>query len=148
MFCTHLIPDMNSPGYYRIFTEESGLKPNESISLRVPVIEKELKSTKNPTEFVTNRLSSLKIQQRTADLTNLVPTFSKIGSFLIKNETKFVQVFGQVGSSEEFNNIISMLDRHMTICVTWKGLVYDNNLSLQRITYGQHFIQLRNLYEP
>lgn len=64
----------------------------------------------------------------------------------MKNETKFIGAVSQIGNNEEFNNIVSTRDSHMTLMLTWKAIVSDNN-SVQRQAYGQHFVQLRNLYE-
>lgn len=75
-----------------------------------------------------------------------MPTTARLDNFLLKNETKFIGVIRQGGNSEEFNNITSMYDPHMTVALTWKAIVSDNS-SAQRIAYGQHFVQLRNLYE-
>lgn len=78
---------------------------------------------------------------------NAIPAVCQIGSFLMKHETKYIGITGQGGlNNEEFNNIISNNDQHMTIVLTWKAVVSDNS-SAQRQAYGQHFLQLRNLYE-
>lgn len=82
----------------------------------------------------------------TAYLEHAIPDIEQIGSFLMKHETKFIGVIGQVGNNEEFNNIVSTSDPHMTIILTWRAIVSDNS-SLQREAYGQHFLQLRSLYE-
>lgn len=121
----------------------------ESISFRCSLEEKtaESKATTSvdPTQFVRNRLSILPIKH-VLNVEKFVPDTANVGSFLMKHETKFIGVIGQVGNSEEFNNIVSTVDPHMTIAVTWKANVCDNS-SVQRIAYGQHFVQLRNLYE-
>lgn len=64
----------------------------------------------------------------------------------MKNETKFIKVLNQISNSEEFNQIVSTFDPHMTLVLTWSAIVSDNN-SAQRTTFGQHFVQLRNIYE-
>lgn len=121
----------------------------ESISFRCSLEEKsaESKATTNAdaTQFVRNRLSILPIKQ-VPNVEKFVPDAANVGSFLMKHETKFIGIIGQVGNSEEFNNIVSTVDPHMTVAVTWKANVCDNS-SVQRIAYGQHFVQLRNLYE-
>lgn len=119
----------------------------ESISLRCSLEEKsiESKTPTNPIQFVHNRLSILPIKQ-VPNVEKYVPNTANVGSFLMKHETKYIGIIGQMGNSEEFNNIVSTVDPHMTIAVTWKASVCDNS-SVQRIAYGQHFIQLRNLYE-
>lgn len=130
---------------------EGGLRMTESISFRCSLEEKSEESTKkmsmatDPAQFVRNRLSILPIK-RIPDAEKLVPNTANVGSFLMKHETKYIGIIGQLGNSEEFNNIVSTIDRHMTIALTWKANVCDNS-SVQRIAYGQHFVQLRNLYE-
>lgn len=64
----------------------------------------------------------------------------------MKHETKFIKVMNQISNSEEFNQIVSTFDPHMTLVLTWSAMVNDNN-STQRTTVGQHFVQLRNIYE-
>lgn len=156
--------DLQSPGYERIFEKDCGLKSTDSLGFRIPLIETSNASSAIPPqsvtakEFINNKLSNLQIKSIDDNSSSsssssileppLPPTIKSINSFLMKHETKFIGIFGQqVGSNnEEFNNIISNDDKHMTLCITWKTKINDNN-SMQRITYGQHFIQLRNLYE-
>ena len=140
---------MQSPGYNRIFNKdgETGLRTTESISFRCSLLEKP-KSTQiaqSPTEFIRQRLSTLDVK-RCANVEKIIPDVRSLGSFLMKNETKFIGALGQTGNSEEFNNIVSTYDPHMTVALTWKAVVSDNS-SVQRHTYGQHFVQLRHLYE-
>lgn len=99
----------------------------------------------DPAQFVRKRLSTLPIKQ-IPNVAKFVPDTANVGSFLMKHETKYIGIIGQLGNSEEFNNIVSTVDPHMTITLTWKANVCDNS-SVQRIAYGQHFVQLRNLYE-
>lgn len=99
----------------------------------------------DPALFVRNRLSTLPIKQ-IPNVAKCVPDTTNVGSFLMKHETKYIGIIGQLGNSEEFNNIVATVDLHMTIALTWKANVCDNS-SIQRIAYGQHFVQLRNLYE-
>lgn len=139
--------DLQSPGYNRLINEGKGLRLNESVGFRV-LLEKSEKRTMpvtTPLDFVRNRLSSIVIKQ-IANVDRDIPSASNLGSFLMKNETKFIGVLKQVNNSEEFNQIVSMADPHMTLALTWSATVSDNN-SAQRITFGQHFVQLRNIYE-
>lgn len=119
----------------------------ESISLRCSLEEKSIESATiiDSNQFVRSRLSRLPIKS-VPNIEKYVPSTTKLSSFLMKHETKYIGIIGQVGNSEEFNSIVSMVDPHMTIALTWKANVCDNS-SVQRIAYGQHFIQLRNLYE-
>lgn len=136
-----------------VATTEGGLRMTETISFRCSLEEKSIASTTttttttftDPTKFVRNRLSILPIK-KVPNIAKYVPDTSNVGSFLMKHETKYIGIIGQLGNSEEFNNIVSTVDPHMTIALTWKANVCDNS-SVQRIAYGQHFVQLRNLYE-
>lgn len=98
-----------------------------------------------PLEFIQNRLSHLPIKP-IAKVYDTVPNPTNFQSFLMKNETKFIGLLKQTSNSEEFNQIVSMFDPHMTLALTWTATVNDNN-SAQRTTCGQHFVQLRNIYE-
>jgi trafficking protein particle complex subunit 8 len=97
-------------------------------------------------KYVASKLSNITISAADGNKAFL-KNFTPIGSFLIKNETKYIQVFNQNANTEEFNSILSSVDKHMTVWVTWQAVVCDSN-SVRRQTNGQHFIQLRNLYEP
>lgn len=138
--------DLQSPGYNRIIHEGGGLRINESISFRCALNKIDMVSNTTSTlEFIRNRLSTLIIKQ-IPNIDNIVPNTSNLGSFLMKNETKYIGVIRQINNSEEFNNIVSTHDPHMTVMLTWKAIVTDNN-SVQRIAFGQHFVQLRHLYD-
>lgn len=136
---------MQSPGLNRVFDENGGLRSTERIDLRFSLTEYQNKTTLDPTEFINDRLSQLTIVP-TKGIDSAIPSLAKIGSFLMKNETKYIGVLGQTGNNEDFNNIVSNLDRHLCVILTWKAIVHDNS-SLQRSAFGQHFVQLRNLYE-
>lgn len=139
--------DLQSPGYNRIINENKGLRINESIGLRCCLEKNDEQKTRptDPSTFIRNRLSSLTIKP-TAIVERDIPPASSLSSFLMKNETKFIKVLNQISNSEEFNQIVSTFDPHMTIVLTWSAIVSDNN-SAQRTTFGQHFVQLRNIYE-
>lgn len=141
------ISDLQSPGYSRIINENKGLRLNESIGFRCLLAknEKPTMVTTTPVDFIRNRLSSIVIKPL-ANVDRDIPSASNLGSFLMKHETKFIGILKQGSNSEEFNQIVSMADPHMTIALTWSATVNDNN-SAQRITFGQHFVQLRNIYE-
>lgn len=141
------IPDLQSPGYSRLINENKGLRLNESIGFRCLLEKNEKRSARaiTPLDFIRNRLSSLVIKPST-NVDRDIPSASNLGSFLMKNETKFIGVMKQVNNSEEFNQIVSMADPHMTFAITWSATVSDNN-SAQRVTFGQHFVQLRHIYE-
>lgn len=139
--------DLQSPGCSRIINKDKGLRINESIGFRC-CLEKNIEGkihTTDPVQFIRNRLSSLLIKT-TTNVNQDLPSASSLSSFLMKNETKFIGVMKQISNSEEFNQIVSSPDPHMTLVLTWSATVNDNN-STQRTTFGQHFVQLRNIYE-
>lgn len=140
------ISDLQSPGYNRLINENKGLRINESIAFRCGLEKSANKQkTDNALDFVRNRLSSIVIKP-IANVDRHIPSSLNLGSFLIKHETKFIGVLKQISNSEEFNQIVSTADPHMTLVLTWSATVSDNN-STQRTTFGQHFVQLRNIYE-
>lgn len=102
-------------------------------------------STATTTEFVKQRLSSVLIKEASIK-ENHIPSFDKLYSFLMKHETKFLNPFNSNINTEEFNAILSTCDPHMTVSINWTAVVVDCNSS-QRHAHGQHFVQLRNLYE-
>lgn len=139
---------LQSPAYQRIFIEndELGLKSDESIVLRLALTESIDTPNKNTvTKFITSQLSEVSIRAM-REVKNQLPELGTPGSFLMKHETKYVDVFYKGTSAEEFTNIISKPDTHMTLGVSWKAVVNDGS-AIQRNTFGQHFIQLRNLFE-
>lgn len=140
---------MKSPGLQQIFDKFGGLRTMDSLSLRIPLIESNNAATpaNDETDFIRKRLTNLTIKPKTDVLVGSpLPAINQMGSFLMKHETKYIGDLGQLGNSEEFNNIVSQNDPHMTVILTWMAVINDNS-SVQRITYGQHFVQLRNLYE-
>ncbi len=141
----YIFTDMQSPGLSRVFDENAGLRSTERIDLRFSLNEYQNKDVSDPTEYIKDRLSQLTMVP-SKDVDAALPNLAKIGSFLMKNETKYIGVLGQAGNNEEFNNIVSNLDRHLSVVLTWRAIVHDNS-SLQRSAFGQHFVQLRNLYE-
>lgn len=137
---------MKGPGYNQIFVRGEGLRTNETIGLRCSLQDKKLDSnaTPSPVEFIRRRLSQINLRP-IGGLDRAIPDVRNLGSFLMKNETKFIGVLGQTGNNEEFHNMVSMYDPHMTIALSWKALVSDNS-SVQRLAHGQHFVQLRHLF--
>lgn len=127
-----------------------GLRTMESLSLRL-VLEERMAEQSTETDaaaFVRQRLTSITLK-RLADgiqSTQLPPDFGRLDSFLMKHETKYIGQLGQTGNNELFNQIVTDSDRHATFALTWRATVNDN-MSQQRIAVGQHFVQLRKLYE-
>lgn len=139
---------LHSPDKQSSLVESStGLRTTESLAIYMPLAEKAaLPQSTTTTAFVQNRLSSIVIKKDIAVDALVLPPLSQLNSFLMKNETKFIGVLGQTGNNEEFNQIVTDSDPHMTFAITWRAVVNDNS-SQQRQAFGQHFVQLRNLYE-
>lgn len=139
---------LHSPSAQRTFGELSGLRTTESLAIRIPLCEKNIDTLLATTTsaFLQNRLSSIVIKNDIPVDASVLPPFTQLNSFLMKNETKFIGVLGQTGNNEEFNQIVTDADPHMTFAVTWRAVVNDNS-SQQRQAFGQHFVQLRHLYE-
>lgn len=138
--------DLQSPGYTRLIKENKGLRIHESVSFGCCLERNQTTATAaNSLDFIRNRLSSQPIKT-VANVDRDIPSTMNLDSFLMKNETKFIGMMKQTSNSEEFNQIVSTFDPHMTLVLTWSATVNDNN-SAQRVTFGQHFVQLRNIYE-
>lgn len=139
--------DLKGPGYNQIFVQNGGLRTSETIGLRCALQEKDSPSNaaSNPTDFIRNRITTISLK-KIDGLDKVIPDVMNLGSFLMKNETKYIGVLGQMSNNEDFNNIVSTYDPHMTIAVSWKALVSDNS-STQRHAFGQHFVQLRHLFD-
>ncbi|XP_063702999.1 trafficking protein particle complex subunit 8 [Culicoides brevitarsis] len=139
---------LNSPSYNRILkqNDETGLKSDEAIALRIPLKDKKIAVSKESVQdFLKTSISEM-VVRKIREAKNQLPELTTSGSFLLKHETKFIDVFEKGMSAEDFSNIISKPDRHMTLCLSWKAIVNDGG-TIQRSTFGQHFIQLRNISE-
>jgi hypothetical protein len=137
---------MKNPGYQKMMVDKNGLKSNEMINFRCHLGKRkqEVSFNGDHLSYIREKLSTITLREDEKCRKHL-PELDKIGSFLMKNETKFINAY-EPPSTEEFNALLSTLDRHMTVCVTWTAKVFDN-ASSERMAYGQHFVQLRNLYE-
>ena len=71
-----------------------------------------------------------------------IPKMCEMYSFLANHETIY---FSTNITTEEFNNIVATYEPHTTLAICWSAAIVQN--SIQRITYGQHFVQLKYLYE-
>ncbi|XP_055625698.1 trafficking protein particle complex subunit 8 [Toxorhynchites rutilus septentrionalis] len=137
---------IKNPGYQKHFVENVGLKTNGTLSLRCNLQKRpsDVMFEGDAGEYIYNKLSTIVIRAPTADMIKRLPNYNSMGSFLMKTETKYIRVYENT-NNEEFNQIISTHDRHMTLCVSWSALINDNGSS--RMAYGRHFVQLRNLYD-
>lgn len=69
-----------------------------------------------------------------------------IGNFLIKNESNYLPFSQQAITNEELNNILNSNNKHMTVCVSWKASIFEND-EFVRDAFGQHFVQIKHLFE-
>lgn len=133
-----------SPGCARVFKQNELLLATELLNFRcgLQVREDEI-SKENEIDFISSQLSRALVLNEANSLISLKST----NSFLMKEETKFLRVFGQTTNNEEFNQIVATPDQHMTLILNWSAVVKDNNAVVQRTAHGQHFVQMRHLYE-
>lgn len=149
-----------SPGSERVFKQQM-LSATELLNIRCAVEvrddDDEVTKAAEEVQFIARQLSKLGIQvqrnrtaageqqQESAAPVHLERTTN---TFLMKEETKYLRVFGQTSNNEEFNQIVSLADPHMTLVLNWSAAVKDNNATaVQRTAHGQHFVQMRHLYE-
>lgn len=139
--------DLKGPGYNQTFLHGGGLRTNETIGMRCLLRDKQPSTNSSPTpvEFIRRRISQTTLKPIDG-IEKVIPDVKNLGSFLMKTETKYIGVLGQTGNNEDFHNLVSTYDPHMTIGISWKALVSDNS-STQRLAFGQHFVQLRHLYD-
>uniref|UniRef100_A0A1I8NQR6 Trafficking protein particle complex subunit 8 n=1 Tax=Stomoxys calcitrans TaxID=35570 RepID=A0A1I8NQR6_STOCA len=121
------------------------LKPSKNASFQCRLTERTSAADKPlPQELLKSRLSYMNIYtKKPANNTEPnIPKMSEMYSFLTKHETVF---FNPSITTEEFNNIVASYKPHTTIAICWSAAIVQN--SQQRQAYGQHFIQLKNIYE-
>lgn len=135
-----------SPGNARVFQQKKMLLPTELLNFRCGLQAKLTPSSKADAEsFIASRLSRVRVSESTTSSDAL--SVNGTNSFLMREETKFLRVFGQTTNNEEFNQIVATPDLHMTLILIWSATIKDNNGLLQRTAHGQHFVQMRHLYE-
>uniref|UniRef100_A0A6B2EI91 Protein with involvement in meiosis gsg1 n=1 Tax=Phlebotomus kandelakii TaxID=1109342 RepID=A0A6B2EI91_9DIPT len=137
----------DSPGTKNLLHDGSGLKSSDLVSFRCSLDKHRVSFAKNqtPEQFISAQLSRVMIKASQANEVKRLPGVNGVRSFLMKEETKYIRVMGS-GGSEEFNQIVTNADRHMTVGVTWSARISDNGANI-RMAAGQHFVQLRRLYE-
>ena len=148
-----------SPSSEKIFESKKLLQATELLNVRFALdareeVQQEEDKEQSQVQFVTKQISKVAIQEKgtgaAEDHQSLVDVTGTTNSFLMKEETKYLRVFGQTSNNEEFNQIVSQRDQHMTLIVNWSAAVKDNihaGAEVQRTARGQHFVQLRHLYE-
>ncbi|XP_005180658.1 trafficking protein particle complex subunit 8 [Musca domestica] len=128
---------------------ENCIKPSKTASYQCRLMPSHANGAANenkplPQNLLKARLSHLdmmpsKLQQQHEQ--NL-PKMFELHSFLANHETVY---FNASITTEEFNNIVASYEPHTTIAICWTAAIVQN--SIQRQAYGQHFIQLKTIYE-
>lgn len=127
------------------------MQPNETLSLRCILDECSSNKTSNLNSTIPlwdrlkRKISSYCIRS-ISELQQEVFQMKNAENFLVRNETKFFP-FSQVNiTNEDLNMLLNANNRHMTLCLNWKASVSDNGKFL-RNAYGQHCVQIDNLFE-
>lgn len=128
--------------------DSSELQPNESLSVRCILDER-------PNALSSNQNSSLWDQLKTKlsiycirsvdELQHEIFQMLNPGNFLVRHEAKIFP-FSQSITNEDLNAILNANNRHMTLCLNWKASVSDNG-KFVRTAFGQHCVQIDNLFE-
>lgn len=136
-----------SPGSERVFKNKNPLLATELLNFRCGLqLREEDVSKGSESEFISSQLSRVVVHEESQGQPGLM-SVEGTNSFLMKEETKFLRVFGQTSNNEEFNQIVATPDQHMTLILNWSAKLKDNNAVVQRTVHGQHFVQMRHLYE-
>nr|XP_014088536.1 trafficking protein particle complex subunit 8 [Bactrocera oleae] len=105
------------------------------------------KFTSSPAKLLYERVSFVNvIPSIHADKAHThIPSVHEMYGFLAKHETLY---FNTNINTDEFNSTIMNTDPHTTVVLNWAAQVkLFGQDETQRLVAGQHFIQLRNLYE-
>lgn len=105
------------------------------------------KFTSSPVKLLYERVSFVSvIPSINADKAHThIPSVHEMYGFLAKHETLF---FNTNINTDEFNSAVVNIDPHTTVILNWAAQVkLFGQDETQRLVGGQHFIQLRNLYE-
>jgi hypothetical protein len=134
----------------QVSKDSSELQPNESLSLRCILNERNnSNSTNNDNASLWSRLKaklSVHCIQSLNELQSEIFQMLKGENYLIRHETKFFP-FSQANiTNEDLNSLLHANNKHMTICLNWKASISDNGTFL-RHAFGQHFVQIDNLFE-
>lgn len=97
-----------------------------------------------PQDILKTRLSYMDVMPMKSSTSTEpnIPKMSEMYSFLANHETIY---FNTNITTEEFNNIVASYEPHTTLAICWTAAIVQN--SIQRLAYGQHFVQLKYLYE-
>lgn len=125
------------------------MQPNEALSLRCILNEKINGDDTSKDQALWQRLRpklSIYCIRTVDELQHEIFQMIQSKNFLVRNETKFFP-FSQVNiTNEDLNAILNANNRHMTMCLNWKASISDNGKFL-RNAFGQHFVQIDNLFE-
>lgn len=145
-----LLSDVKNPSYEKLFNQNESLKGNDSINMRCILSQRDNPvkfdtTTKNYLEFINSKMTVHELRPVESFEENIFDMKS-LGNFLIKTETKFLPFSSQPITNEELNNLLNSSNKHLTLCFTWKAAIYDNGTFI-RNAFGQHFVQIRHLFE-
>lgn len=71
---------------------------------------------------------------------------SLCNNFLIRNEAVYFPFSRQNVANEDLFEVLDAINNHMTMCINWKATITDNDRVL-RTGVGQHFVQIKNIFE-
>lgn len=141
--------DIKNPTFEKVCVQKQNLSTNDSLNMRCLLAEKDDSINRDMItdhkQYINKKLSSFKVAE-IDHFEDEILQMKHMGNFLLKNETMFLPFSQQNISNEEFNNLLNQNNKHMTLCITWKALIYDEG-TIIRNAYGQHFVQLKNLFE-
>lgn len=124
------------------------LSPNESINIRCILDEREARVV-NESGFwnrLKTNLSSFCVRPIN-ELASDVMQMNFASNFLIRSEAKYFPFTQQNITNEDMGNIMNANNQHMTLCINWKASVSDNG-KVVRSAFGQHFVQIDQLFDP
>lgn len=67
-------------------------------------------------------------------------------NFLIRNEAINFPFSQQNITNEDLFEVLDASNKHLTMCINWKATITDNDRIL-RTGLGQHFVQIKNIFE-
>jgi hypothetical protein len=143
------IPDIKNQSYQKVIVNDETLNGSDSLNMRCI-----LKKREEPIKYDTNSNYSQDISKKFSlfSLKEIEPfeedilNMKFVGNFLIKNETRYLPFNQQANTNEELNFILNSKNNHMTVCISWKASIFENDVFV-RVAFGQHFVQLKHLFE-
>ena len=142
--------DIKNSTFEKFASKNLNLIANDSLNIRCMLNEKNEENApkfpNNEMEYFKKKLSSFMINP-SKDLKNGIFCMASMDNFLIRYETQFLAFAQQNITNEDINNILHHSNKHMTICVNWRATLKDHDGKETRNAFGQHFVQIENLFE-